>query len=196
MKNLLSKKHIHNFNAYLEKMEELGYHSYYQVLNSKDYGIPQNRDRVFTISIRKDINKIFTFPQKQELKLKLKDLLEDKVDEKYYLSEKMINYISKKGTATFKNPDCRINLDIARPLTTDPNKRAGTTNYICDELPDNYDLNDCILIKEATKKGYKAAYDGDGVYINRPHQKRGCVQKNMIQTLKTSPDVGVVLKEG
>ena len=196
VKNLLSKKHIHNFNAYLEKMEELGYHSYYQVLNSKDYGIPQNRDRVFTISIRKDINKIFTFPQKQELKLKLKDLLEDKVDEKYYLSEKMINYISKKGTATFKNPDCRINLDIARPLTTDPNKRAGTTNYICDELPDNYDLNDCILIKEATKKGYKAAYDGDGVYINRPHQKRGCVQKNMIQTLKTSPDVGVVLKEG
>lgn len=86
VKNLLSKKHIHNFNAYLEAMEELGYYSYYQVLNAKDYGIPQNRERVFTVSIRKDINKLFTFPPKQELKLKLKDLLEDEVDEKYYLS--------------------------------------------------------------------------------------------------------------
>lgn len=82
VKNLLSKKHIHNFNAYLEAMEELGYYSYYQVLNAKDYGIPQNRERVFTVSIRKDINKLFTFPPKQELKLKLKDLLEDEVDEK------------------------------------------------------------------------------------------------------------------
>ena len=82
VKNLLSKKHIHNFNAYLEAMEELGYYSYYQVLNAKDYGIPQNRERVFTISIRKDINKLFTFPPKQELKLKLKDLLEDEVDKK------------------------------------------------------------------------------------------------------------------
>lgn len=82
VKNLLSKKHIHNFNAYLEAMEQLGYNNFYQVLNAKDYGIPQNRERVFTISIRKDINKLFTFPPKQELKLKLKDLLEDEVDKK------------------------------------------------------------------------------------------------------------------
>lgn len=51
VKNLLSKKHIHNFNAYLDTMEQLGYTSYYQVLNAKDYGIPQNRERIFTISI-------------------------------------------------------------------------------------------------------------------------------------------------
>lgn len=96
VKNLLSKKHIHNFNDYLETMEQLGYKNYYQVLNAKDYGIPQNRERVFTISIRKDINKLFTFPQKQELKLKLKDMLEDEVDEKYYLSEEIINKIRYK----------------------------------------------------------------------------------------------------
>ena len=143
VKNLLSKKHIHNFDAYLETMEQLGYTNYYQVLNAKDYGIPQNRERVFTISILnsgslKDIS--FEFPPKQELKLKLKDLLEYEVDEKYYLSEKMIEYISATGTANFKNPDCKINLDIARPLTTDPNKRAGTTNYLCNDLPSNYDL--------------------------------------------------------
>lgn len=56
VKNLLSKRHIHNFNAYLEALEKLGYINYYQVLNAKDYGIPQNRERVFTISIRKDLN--------------------------------------------------------------------------------------------------------------------------------------------
>lgn len=94
VKNLLSKKHRHNFDAYLETMEQLGYTNYYQVLNAKDYGIPQNRERVFTISIRKDININFVFPPKQKLKLKLQDMLENEVDEKYYLSEEI--------TRTFK----------------------------------------------------------------------------------------------
>ena len=192
VKNLISKKHIHNFNAYLKKMEELGYKNYYQVLNAKDYGVPQNRERVFTISVS---HNYFTFPQRQKLKLKLKDMLEEKVDEKYYLSEKMIKYISVAGTENFKNPDCRINLEIARPLTTAPDKRAGTTNYISNDLPENFDLQDIptLYIKENTKKGFVEAHEGDGVYINRPHQKRGVVQKGMIQTLKTSPDVGVVV---
>ena len=94
VKNLLSKKHIHNFTAYLDALEELGYKNYYQVLNAKDYGIPQNRERVFTISIRKDLGIDFVFPPKQELKLRLKDMLEEQVDEKYYLSDKMVQYIS------------------------------------------------------------------------------------------------------
>lgn len=89
VKNLLSDKHKHNFEGYLDSMLELGYNSYYKVLNAKDYGIPQNRERVFTVSIRQDIDKgNFSFPNKKELKLKLKDILEDEVDEKYYLSKK------------------------------------------------------------------------------------------------------------
>ena len=158
VKNILSKKHIHNFNNYLEIMEKLGYTNYYQVLNAKDYGIPQNRERVFTISVRKDIDTGYTFPTKQELKLRLKNMLENKVDEKYYLSNKMKNYISKQGTANFKNPDCKINLDVARPLTTDPNKRAGTTNYICKELPSECNICDMDLkeykIRKLTPKEY------------------------------------------
>ena len=71
-------------------MDEVGYNNYYQVLNAKDYGIPQNRERVFIVSIRKDIDKGFSFPQPIPLTLKLKDLLEDEVDEKYYLSDKCI----------------------------------------------------------------------------------------------------------
>ena len=86
VKNLLSKRHRHNFDGYLEVMEQLGYNNYYQVLNAKDYGIPQNRERVFTVSIRKDIDKGYVFPEPQELTLRLKDMLEDEVDEKYYIS--------------------------------------------------------------------------------------------------------------
>lgn len=88
VKNILSKKHFHNFQSYLDEMERLGYDNYYQILNAKDYGIPQNRERVFTISIRK-----FEFPEKEELKIKLSDMLEDVVDEKWYLDDKQITKI-------------------------------------------------------------------------------------------------------
>lgn len=94
VKNVLSKTHRHNFDKYIYQLYQLGYNSWYQVLNAKDYGnIPQNRERVFTISIRNDINKGFVFPDKQELKLRLKDMLEDEVDEKYYLSDAAIQKI-------------------------------------------------------------------------------------------------------
>lgn len=93
--NLLSDTHIHNFQKYVSIMKEFGYNSYAKKLNAKDYGIPQNRERVFTVSIREDIdNEQFFFKQKQLLKLKLKDLLETSVDEKYYLSDEKIASIS------------------------------------------------------------------------------------------------------
>lgn len=67
VKNLLSKRHIHNFQKYIETMKLDGYNNYYQVLNSKDYGIPQNRNRIFTVSIRKDVDDgSFVFPLKKK----------------------------------------------------------------------------------------------------------------------------------
>ena len=95
VKNLLSSKNRHNFDGYLEIMDKLGYNSYYKVLNAKDYGIPQNRERVFTVSIRKDIDSGYEFPEKIELTKKLKDMLEDKVDEKYFLSKEILNERTK-----------------------------------------------------------------------------------------------------
>lgn len=80
VKNITSPRHIHNFNLYLATMKGLGYTNYYQTLNSLDYGIPQHRDRMFTISIRNDIEQTFIFPEKQELKTKLSDYL---CNEKY-----------------------------------------------------------------------------------------------------------------
>ena len=87
VKNLLSKKHRHNFDAYIQAMHDLGYYSYWQVLNAKDYGVPQNRERVFTVSIAAGCPHGFEFPEKQELTVRLKDILEDKVDEKFYLTD-------------------------------------------------------------------------------------------------------------
>lgn len=104
VKNLLSKKHRHNFDAYLEAMERLGYKNYYQVLNAKDYGIPQNRERVFTVSILD--GGTFKSPETIPLEKRLKDVLEDKVDEKYYLSEEQ----SKKlRESTFNSQKAREN---------------------------------------------------------------------------------------
>lgn len=103
VKNLLSKKHRHNFDAYLDAMEELGYVNYYHVLNAKDYGVPQNRERVFTVSILEVIHEAtflpegktvypekFKFPEPIPLTKRLKDVLEESVDEKYYLSDKAV----------------------------------------------------------------------------------------------------------
>lgn len=102
VKNVISKRHRHNFDKYLDTLEELGYKNFYQVLNAKDYGIPQNRERVFVISILGDEE--FLFPKKQELKLRLKDILQDEVDEKFYLSEQ-----------SYKNLKLKINLqDFAK----------------------------------------------------------------------------------
>lgn len=101
VKNLLSKKHRHNFDAYIDAMAELGYVSKYQILNAKDYGVPQNRERVFTISCRHDGDSQimgsflaqFNFPEPMPLERRLKDILEDSVDERYYLSDEQVSKI-------------------------------------------------------------------------------------------------------
>ncbi len=88
VKNLVSKKFIDDFNNLLEVLDELGFNSYWKVLNAKDCGIPQNRERVFVISIRKDIdNGTYDFPKPFDTGIRLKDVLDKEVDEKYYLSK-------------------------------------------------------------------------------------------------------------
>lgn len=195
VKNILSKKHKHNFDNYIETMNQLGYNNYYQILNAKDYGIPQNRERVYTISIRKDIdNKQFKFPKKEKLKIRLKDILEAEVDEKYYLSEKMIKCISVTGTKTFKNNDSKINLEIARPLTSTMSKmhRAGTDNYISENFPTEYDLS--LYIVNCTKQGYQEATTGDSINLSYPKSKtrRGRVGKQIAQTLTAKDNMAVL----
>lgn len=189
-------KNKEHFDKWIEYLESKGYKNYWQDLNAKNYGIPQNRNRCFMVSVLD--NKPFEFPEPFELNLRLRDMLEQNVDEKYYLSSKMVNYITADNEKwTGNNNHAIVNKSIASTLNTgEGQRRCDASNYICDELPENFDLKEILLIREATKKGYAEATEGDGVYINRPHQKRGCVQKDMIPTIKTSPnDVGVVIKD-
>ena len=86
VKNLVGKKFKPQFDEWISRLDELGYNTYWQVVNGKDCGIPQNRERCFAISIRKDIDSIkFGFAKCFDNGLRLKDLLEENVDEKYFL---------------------------------------------------------------------------------------------------------------
>ncbi len=95
VKALVQKKHRKDFDTWLEKLESLGYTNYWQVLNAKDYGIPQNRERVFVVSILGD-HEPYEFPEKQELKLRLRDLLDDEVPENYYLKDEKVKAFLEK----------------------------------------------------------------------------------------------------
>jgi DNA-cytosine methyltransferase len=320
VKNLLSKKHKHNFDAYIETMNILGYNSYYQVLNAKDYGIPQNRERVFTISIRKDIdkkydfpkaeenkNKIdrmyglynqatrwgvynedglaptitasmgmggghipmiedrgFTFPEKEPLKLRLKDMLEEQVDEKYYLSDAQINKIQTSDfmqekkriqekdysdtilARDWKDPKCvrigniygedkgtgyagnvwdkeelsptltNMQGGNRQPMILEDSKciQVGNLKSSYEQSGRIYDIDGLsptimsnshiggytahkILVKNATKKGYDEAIDGDSINLSYPDSttRRGRVGHGVAQTLQCNDSMGVVEKQ-
>ena len=239
VKNLTSKKFAEQFKIVLESLEDAGYTNYYKVLNAKDYGIPQNRERVFIVSIRKDIdNGTFKFPEGFPLELRLKDMLEDEVDEKFYLKD-TANYFAKhsfdmerKGNRFRFEPRVHNNANIAKTITT----RAGARmddNFIADIESDSntfrfdstnkeievFDLyngrqidsdvvgtittgasrngSGTFLVKEATKKGYAEAVEGDSINLEQPNSKtrRGRVGHGVAQTLTTSPQQGVVVND-
>lgn len=93
VKALVSKKFLPTFNKWIKDLEDYGYYNTWKVLNAKDYGVPQNRERVFLISIRRDLldpSPVYHYPKPFPLELRLKDILEPKVDEKYFLSDKTV----------------------------------------------------------------------------------------------------------
>ena len=87
VKNIVGKKFKQTFQMFIDELNEYGYNTYYKVLNAKDYEIPQNRERVYVIIIRKDIdNGLFKFPEPIESDVRMSDVLENSVDEKYYIN--------------------------------------------------------------------------------------------------------------
>lgn len=177
VKNLTSKKFSEQFKIVLDSLEDAGYNNYWQVLNAKDYGIPQNRERVFIVSIRKDIDTgCFKFPQGFPLELRLKDLLEEIVDSKHFL-EVPFNEYPDHTCRTIKNQYFK-NSHANFLLTT---ARGATGVLVC--------------VKEATKQGYAEAYEGDSINLEQPNSKtrRGRVGHGVAQTLTTSPQQAVVL---
>ena len=120
---VIADKNIEDFYAWREKLESLGYSSYVQILNAKDYGIPQNRARCFMVSILGDYS--YEFPKKQPLRFMLKDFLEDEVDERFYLTEKQIAYYrenseanARKGNGFRFDPVERERERVSKTVTT------------------------------------------------------------------------------
>lgn len=200
VKNLTSKRFREKFVKILKDIEDAGYNNYWRVLNAKDYGVPQNRERVFVVSIRKDIDKYsFKFPDKQFLKIRLKDLLEDNVEEKYYLSEKAIGRLirhSNKIISKKENPNVSscllagyfkmgardeqyIKDDKVRRIAGvfDSEEKQHQAGSIYDEKglaptltsASGGNIQPHILVNEGTKQGYTKAVDGDSINVAYPN---------------------------
>ena len=99
VKNLVGKKFINYFNTFNDLVGEFGYNVYYMVINAKDCGVPQNRERVFVLYVRKDIDKEnFIWPIPFDNGLRLKDVLDDDVDESYYVNSQKARDLIQKLT--------------------------------------------------------------------------------------------------
>ena len=272
VKNVTGKKHRHNFDKYLVSLQQLGYNNYWQIMNAKDYGIPQNRERVFVLSIRRDCDDGYEFPDPFPLQLRLKDMLDAEVDEKFYLSNKGVNGLlnafvdgrehkpnlmtneteysptidTKVGSQTHRSPyiDAEKIKQVGQLYPNSGNPQASRV-YDADgislamdtcsggnrmpkvavamrgryndegEVEQQLEISDReyansittvqkdsmvaekIIVREATKKGYAEAVEGDSINLEQPNSKtrRGRVGKQVAQTLTTSPQQGVVVDD-
>ena len=199
---VIGEKNIDDFHKWENKLEELGYKNYVEILNAKDYGIPQNRKRCFMVSVLGEY--AYNFVEKQKLHLKLKDLLEEQVDEKYYLSKKKENFIkikeygNKALNETIEGKELedgdyidaynrKIKKDIANTITTRVD--ASNETFLVERK--------AMPIKNNTKQGYLLAEEGGGIDIStRMQYHRGTVQKDKAQTITCmgGENIGVVVK--
>ena len=162
--------------------ESANYHVYYQVLNSKDYGVPQNRERIFIIGIRDDADNNFTFPPKEHLTKRLKDILEDDVDKKYFLSDAAIKSIILNDNNLQKS---KVNPEVASALQT-PGNACGVYKGMT--------AINVLKVKSATKRGFEIAKEGDSINFSQPNSetRRGRVGKKVAQTLETQCNQGII----
>ena len=166
VKNLTGKSFKEQFRIVLDSLDEAGYNSYWKVLNAKDFGIPQSRERVFIVSIRKDIDTgTFQFPEGFPLEKRLKDVLEDEVDEKFYLSDKMVDYlhtISEKNRARNNgNVYKAANIDgVSKAITTKEESRVKD-NFI--EEPVVRQIGNCCPTKTRENPNQGRIYDTEGI---------------------------------
>lgn len=164
VKNLTSKKFKESFEQILKDLEEAGYNNYWQVLNAKNYGVPQNRERVFIISIRKDIDKgKFEFPEPFDNGIRLKDVLEETVEEKYFLSEKMIQgFIAHNQNHKEKGTGF-----IWKPRDTEKNATAIRANAAVCPTDNTIKVDSIIEAGNLNNKGWynssNTVYSGKGI---------------------------------
>jgi DNA (cytosine-5)-methyltransferase 1 len=183
--NYLGGKSV-NGNPVLFPIDEAApYHIYWKVLNAKNYGIPQNRERVFIIGIRDDSDNVFTWPKEIPLTKRLRDVLEDEVDEKYFLSEENVKNLliyNKRQEDENRGFSAKFR-DVENTTTMDALKCGGGGK------------DDLIKIKSATQRGYEIATENDSINFSVPNSetRRGRVGKGVAQTLDTACNQGICI---
>lgn len=219
VRGLLSSNKGADYEEVLRTFKEQGYFTKTLKLNTKDFGVPHNRPRVFIVGfLDKDEFNRFEEPKPFELELRLKDLLEDEVDEKYYLSQKMIDAMvvakyESMGISRVNKKD-----DICNCLTTmgggnrEPKVFIEKIGYINQNTQASQVFGDngispsltagthgyaqgYVKIKSATKRGYEIASENDSINLTYPNSKtrRGRVGKGVAQTLDCACNQGVVM---
>lgn len=161
---VIGQKNIKDFQNWVMKLEQLGYSNFVDVINAKDFGIPQNRERCFMISILGEYS--YKFPKPIKLENRLKDLLETDVDESYFLSDKMINCFTSENSKNFNRKERflqSLEMTNLKGIATTINTTAGNRPV------DNFVLNDKVnrlyglFDTEKTKHQAGSVYDVNGL---------------------------------
>lgn len=179
----LGGKSINGQTTIFKNENAVDYHIYWQVLNAKNYGVPQNRERVFIVGIRDDADNRFNFPKPFPLEKRLKDVLESEVDEKYYLSDEVISGFIEKEQSNLSG-------NLSGGKWDKMHESARRVYNIETYSPTLHtmqggNLEPKIKVKSATTKGYEVA-----------ETRRGRVGKKVAQTLTTSCNQGVAEYQG
>ncbi|RLE42363.1 hypothetical protein DRJ16_04940 [Candidatus Woesearchaeota archaeon] len=216
VKGLTNKNHRGTLIKIMNELHRIGYFVKTRILNTKEHGIPQNRERIFFVCFKnKDEWEKFEFPEKEELKLRLKDILEEKVDEKYYLSEKQIERLVSKERSfkerfqgkevcgalcarDYKDPKC-----IQEPQIYDAYnkklKQDGTCPTLSDPCHNNLRLVEPKIkqignaFKHKNRNNPQAGriYDSNGI-----SPSLNCMQGGNLQPFITEPKMITLDKEG
>lgn len=180
VKNLVSKKFTPYLKEWIRFLEGQGYSNYTEVLNAKDFGVPQNRERVFMVSILGEVS--FYFPKPFTLEKRLKDVLEKDVDESFYLSEKVVNTIHT-STGSGGNTDCFV----AEPekLSDDNIKKL---NDVCGEVlrdkPKLMQIGNIVCEKGFSNPQRGRVYDIDGLSPNIDTFQGGGREPKIVQNYR------------
>lgn len=213
--NMLGGKSVNGSPVMFPHEYSVPYHLYWKVLNAKEHGVPQNRERVFLVGVRDDQDNLFRWPLEEHLTKRLKDVLEDDVDGKYFLSEntvnKLIEYEQKQkengngfgakfhdvnelmSTLKVGGGGCNDLIKIGTWRTHEDGKgfreiEDGNCPTIPARAREDGSGQPVIKINSATSKGYEEATEGDSINFSVPNSqtRRGRVGKGVAQTLDTA----------
>lgn len=177
VKALVGKKFIEDFNRWICQLNELGYDTYYAIMNAADYGIPQKRERVIAVSIRKDLHKRFEFPSPVPLKFSFYDALEEYPDSKYFLSNEMYKFcIERDQYCKSHNLGYRFtpvarereSCKIAKTITTREGRRIEN-NFIREKVHTDSDF---IRKAEVEEREYSASVQSGRIMPDNRNKRR------------------------